>query len=302
MTFVIFFSKKEKREIYVKTVAFLTASFAYLSINFLQFYKEYFYMSDKMSVLLMLLLDVGMTSFAYFWILLGCEIAYPGERHKRPVTVLALSLVYVPGWLVIYLFFTDADYYIYTSSGKLLAILFDSVFFCGILIYLFCHLYQYLKSGISLSDKLYLSVISAGIGIYMGWFYMNDVNLIHYTYGAELWDIYPYDPVLLFYILINVATMVFFYKRNYSSGPVGQTETLPYESDHFVLMSEVAKRYELTKREEEITALVYQGLSNPEISAHLYISTYTVKRHMQNIFKKMNIRHRSELIHLIKSQ
>ena len=303
MTFVVFFSKKDDRKIYHTTIEFLSAAFIYLGVNFLQFYKEFFYMSDKMNILLMLLLDLGMTSLAYFWIRLGRKIAYPENNHHKPVFVLTLSMIYVLGWLLIYLFFTDADYYIYKSSGKLLGVAFDSAFFCGTLVYIFYHLYRYLKSGIAFMNKLYLSVISVILGIYMGWFYLNDVVLIHFTYGAELWDIYPYDPVILFYILINAATMVFFYKRNYSAVLAEKTdEDQPYEAVHPLLMSEVARKFDLTKREAEITALVYRGLSNPEISKDLFISTYTVKRHMQNIFKKMNIKHRSELIHLVKSQ
>ena len=303
MTFVVFLSKKDDRKTYHTTIEFLSAAFIYLGVNFLQFYKEFFYLSDKMNILLMVLLDLGMTSLAYFWIRLGRKIACPGESFRRPVFVLTLSMIYVLGWLLIYLFFTDADYYIYKFSGKLLGVVFDSTFFCGTLAYMIYHLYRYLKSGIVFMNKLYLSVISVILCIYMGWFYLNDVILIHFTYGAELWDIYPYDPVILFYILVNTATMAFFYKRNYSAIMAEKTdEDQQYEAIHPILMSEVAMKYDLTKREAEITSLVYRGLSNPEISKDLFISTYTVKRHMQNIFKKMSIKHRSELIHLIKSQ
>jgi DNA-binding CsgD family transcriptional regulator len=138
-------------------------------------------------------------------------------------------------------------------------------------------------------------VINGMVLIYLGWFYINDITLIYITYGAELWDVYPYDPVILFYILINITTMVYYYKRNEAFSP-------DEKSDSEIQLGEAAGKYDLTKREAEITYLVYLGLSNPEISERLYISTFTVKRHMQNIFKKMNIKHRSELIHLIKSQ
>ena len=43
----------------------------------------------------------------------------------------------------------------------------------------------------------------------------------------------------------------------------------------------------LTLREREILRLVAQGLSNPQIAAHLDLSDHTVKRHVANILMKM---------------
>lgn len=307
MTLIGFFSRREKGEVFIKAICFLLASFAYLTINFLQFYKEYFFMSLKMNVLLMLLLDISMAALVYLWIRLVCEIVSPEKVFGKSAVVIALSAIYVSGWLLVYLFFTDADYYIYSSFGKSLSALLDSLFFCGTLVYISYNLFKQIKMEITNIDKLYLAVINGILIIYMGWFYTNDITLIYFTYGAELWDVYLYDSVVLFYVLINVATMVYSYKRNEAlslnekPGGVSQSEN-KIEIFPPVLMSEVAKKYELTRREEEIILLVYKGLSNPEISEHLYISTSTVKRHMQNIFRKMNIKHRSELIHLVKPQ
>ena len=295
ITLVVFFSRREKRDVFLKTVCFLTATFAYLTVNFLQFYKEFFFMSPKMSVLLMLLLDVSMSALVFSWILLGRAIIYPESTFRKPGVVVSLSVVYVLGWLLVYLHFTDADYYISTSFGKNLSAFLDLLFFCGILSYILFNLIKQIKSEFLYINKIYLAAISAMLLIYMGWFYINDLTLIYVSYGAEIWDIYPYDPVILFYVLMNIATMVYYYKRN---GALSLGE----KSDGEIQMGEAAVKYDLTKREAEIIYLVYMGLSNPEISERLYISTFTVKRHLQNIFKKMNIKHRSELIHLIKSQ
>jgi len=51
----------------------------------------------------------------------------------------------------------------------------------------------------------------------------------------------------------------------------------------------------LTRREQEIIALVAQGMKNREIAAALSIATGTVKIHMMHIFEKTGIRDRFEL-------
>ena len=51
----------------------------------------------------------------------------------------------------------------------------------------------------------------------------------------------------------------------------------------------------LTSRERQIAGLVHIGLTNREIAAELFISETTVKKHLSNIFEKLEIRSRKEL-------
>ena len=55
-------------------------------------------------------------------------------------------------------------------------------------------------------------------------------------------------------------------------------------------------RYNLTEREEDICSLLLNGQSNSAISDQLFIELSTVKKHIQNIFKKTNTSQRFELI------
>jgi len=55
----------------------------------------------------------------------------------------------------------------------------------------------------------------------------------------------------------------------------------------------------LSKREMEITDLIVAGKSNEEIENELFISIFTVKKHISNIFMKMDINSRSQLIPMV---
>ncbi|MES2277334.1 MAG: response regulator transcription factor [Bacteroidota bacterium] len=52
----------------------------------------------------------------------------------------------------------------------------------------------------------------------------------------------------------------------------------------------------LSKREAEILLLIHEGLSNQQIADKLFISENTVKKHISNIFLKLNVERRTEAI------
>ena len=52
----------------------------------------------------------------------------------------------------------------------------------------------------------------------------------------------------------------------------------------------------LTQREAEILALITQGLTNPEIAARLFLSSHTIKTHINRIFSKTGSRDRAAAI------
>ena len=50
----------------------------------------------------------------------------------------------------------------------------------------------------------------------------------------------------------------------------------------------------LTSREIEVLGLIAEGMINKEIAKHLYISEKTVKNHVSNIFRKLNVSDRTQ--------
>ena len=53
-------------------------------------------------------------------------------------------------------------------------------------------------------------------------------------------------------------------------------------------------RYDLTKREQEILALLVEGRSNRSIAQHLFVSEETVKAHVGSIFRKLGVTNRTQ--------
>jgi transcriptional regulator, luxR family len=61
-----------------------------------------------------------------------------------------------------------------------------------------------------------------------------------------------------------------------------------------------ADLFELSSREREIANLIYQGLTNNEISEKTGITLRTVKAHTTSIYSKLNVKDRIGLVLLMK--
>lgn len=63
-------------------------------------------------------------------------------------------------------------------------------------------------------------------------------------------------------------------------------------------IGEIISQYELSNTEKEVLELLAKGLSNAEIAEQRHVSLNTIKTHVSNIYRKIGISRRAELIAL----
>ena len=105
----------------------------------------------------------------------------------------------------------------------------------------------------------------------------------------------PFWKTGWFIFLVVLASSAFLYSfirlRKQS-----KTAHLSFEEN----MGAIFEKYKITTREQEIIRLILQGASNKDIEKKLFISNSTVRNHIYNIYQKLDVRNRLELIHMIR--
>jgi DNA-binding CsgD family transcriptional regulator len=72
-------------------------------------------------------------------------------------------------------------------------------------------------------------------------------------------------------------------------------------SKKFSQLHFISTQYNLTRRESEVLRLIVDNLTNGEISERLYISINTLKKHIVNIYGKLGVSNRIQLLKLTKN-
>lgn len=119
--------------------------------------------------------------------------------------------------------------------------------------------------------------------------------LLRYLFilGFSLKFLEPFGSALTIF-LIQIVPLIWI--KSYVD-KIEQKSIDSYNKD--INPSEIAKQFQLSKRETEIFLLIIQGMNNKEIQDELFISYHTVKNHVYNIFQKMNVKNRYQLMKFI---
>ena len=91
---------------------------------------------------------------------------------------------------------------------------------------------------------------------------------------------------------IEKDEFIFLLKKIISGKKIYETNLI----ENLVNNSLENKLDKLSKREKEVLDEISKGLNNKEISDNLFITESTVKKHVSNIFVKLNIKNRQEAI------
>ena len=109
----------------------------------------------------------------------------------------------------------------------------------------------------------------------------------------------PLDLTIVFWLIINAGSLFFAYHKTFITVLDRKEDGM---SDRRTLkgrINDVCEQYKRTPRERELMELIYAGMSNKEIAETLFLSESTVKTHIYNIFRKLEVKNRVGVICII---
>jgi|GEM_PF-1051290 len=125
----------------------------------------------------------------------------------------------------------------------------------------------------------------------------------------------PMDLTIVIWLVINAANLIYTYRilfqlsfaREEEPEPPGEAADGPESPARppwnlEQRIDEIREQYHLTPREREFVELIYRGKNNKEIAEMLFLSESTVKTHIYNIFRKMEVRNRVSVICIINGE
>lgn len=169
--------------------------------------------------------------------------------------------------------------------------------------------FGFLVYTIPVNNIIYVSLLLQGCGYF--------VLLIVPYFMANLFENYPAKwiaPITILIALIAVfisSGLLEFLRDNplllysiYSFISISITiiYLLTEKSLEFTYLNKKYKYEKLTSREKEVANLLIEGYSATEISKLLYISIYTAKDHIKNVYKKYNVNSKIKFIEKVNKQ
>jgi DNA-binding CsgD family transcriptional regulator/streptogramin lyase len=98
------------------------------------------------------------------------------------------------------------------------------------------------------------------------------------------------------FIFLAVLALTAFFYSFFRMRKQSKAVHLSFEKN----LGTIFDKYKITAREQEIIRLILQGASNKDIEKKLFISNSTVRNHIYNIYQKLEVQNRLELIHMIR--
>lgn len=200
-----------------------------------------------------------------------------------------------------YVFLLDEYYATDSSAAEMIVIALEAML--GIICVVFT--LAYVVTGYSelteRESRRYIIIVSILINLNNLW----NNTVVIFVFIKELplniRSTFFYGVTSVLLLAINLVTIFYLYRKDFSPIFFGGGEKKDELSEEEII-DLVAEKHRLTERERDVMILAYKGLTNPDIAEKLFISRHTVKRHMHNLFEKLDVSTRMELVQLIHSQ
>ncbi len=230
----------------------------------------------------------------YLWINLQDVIIKREALSALDKVVKRYQLAYMAVWLIMTLTMSIDQFYTF----KWLLLASDIILIISSITACVGHIIYSVAEG--KKTELYYMIVVTSLIIW---------NYISYFWGET--SVYwgnsefirePLDLTVIFWLIISAVTLMYEYREDFTPAFSKEASQGDKKKNLQERIDEVCEQYKLTPREKEFIDLIYSGKSNKEIAEILFLSESTVKTHIYNIFRKMDVKSRVGLIYIVNEE
>lgn len=276
-------NKKENREEKKAGMVFTTGIGIYIFSNFILYYINRFIQKNTGNFS-MTLNDLSIV-IVIFSIYYAVQKVIVKKRNNFEIILLVISmLIYIVIYQIVYFKYMTVDNHLNSRKVETVLFFLEIIVRCIVIFIIGKAVINLKKIENQILKKRLIQLITVLL-LYMAVSFF-DSGII----------------IVLVYFGINIYGILFLIKR-LKKEEIKEVETRVVEKSHHEVIGidDIAEKYDLTLTEKEIVALVYKGFTNAEIAGMRAITLSTVKRHVYNVFKKLDVSNRIEMVHLIKN-
>ncbi|MFV0517762.1 MAG: response regulator transcription factor [Aminipila sp.] len=292
ITIILLTERQNKTELHLALKKFMIGMVIMSLYDFVIYYMDYIIGNMQFDTLLRFGNCIIAANF-YLWLCLAEKIVNGNTYNKFKILLRNYVILFTIIWVICRYCLSEKSYYFieWILLGSDIAMIL--LFLTGTVVYIG----EAVWSRRDNKTICYLVIVTSVLFWNYTSYFWGDAS----TYwGNSEFIRTPLDLTILFWCLSNAVTLFFIYKVDFSAAYNYEKQQKEFNLDE--RLEGVATQYELTYREKDLLALIYEGKSNAEIAKILFISESTVKTHIYNIFKKLSIKNRIQLVCIIRGE
>lgn len=232
----------------------------------------------------------------YFWAVYTREKSMKKNRTAEvSAKIMRILIIACIVFAVIGYGFLMKDYYRTDSGNEMILAIISEIFICIALTVVNLWNMFIVLSDI-LQKKCRRHIIWTTVILTLNGLWNGFLVLCMITGRGESTVLAKMDITPIYIFAINILVVFLLLSEDFTSLFKLPEENMQNRNTLKERLDYIAVTHFLTEREREIMELAYKKMTNPEIAEELCISKYTVKNHMHNIFEKLDISTRSDLI------
>lgn len=282
---MVFLAGKKRTSQLNKALKFFLICMLVMSLYDMLLYYTGYVLGDIRDMLTLRIGSCIIAILFYLWLHVEQKITGTDEFAALQKSARSYIFIYAILWFCSTIIFTINYFYALRWLLLVTDIILLLIMLVGSVVYISkCVMLHQLKSTIH-----YMIVVTAMLVWNYASYFWGEASVY---WGNSKFIREPLDLTIVFWFVVNIATVVFIYRADFKEAYETGTDSGQAEFNIDRRMDEVAEEYELTGREKDLSRLIYEGKSNSEIAKLLYISESTVKTHVYNIFRKMEVKNR----------